>query len=237
MKQVTAGLWEIDEIGSAVHCYLWEWREGYTLIDTGFPKDARTVLDTLVANKIPLHAVRRIIVTHGDLDHTGGLAQIRRATQARVVCHAVEKEFLEHPMRRRPAKWLLRVPFRLATLLPGLYQRPVTPDELVVDGQELPEGFTVVHTPGHTPGHISLVHRERRLLIAGDAISNRGGKLRAPSNGFTPDVDNAQRSIWRLAKRYGDEIEMVVFGHGPPILSNGGKRVKGLASQIFSAEI
>ncbi len=237
MKLVTDKLWEIDEIGSAVHCYLWEWQGGYTLIDIGFPRDARTVLNTLIANKIPLHAVRRIIITHSDLDHSGGLAQIRRATQARVVCHAVEKEYLEHPARRHPAMWLLRVPFRLMTLLPGMYQRPVTPDELVVDGQELPEGFTVVHTPGHTPGHISLLHRDRRLLIAGDAMSNRGGTLRSPSDRFTPDVENAQRSIWRLAKRYGDEIEMVVFGHGPPILSNGGKRVKGLASRIFSAEI
>jgi glyoxylase-like metal-dependent hydrolase (beta-lactamase superfamily II) len=237
MKQVTSGLWDIDEIGNGVHCYLWAWRDGYTLIDTGMPNHARAVLGALAAAKIPFHAVRRIIITHCDLDHSGGLAQIRRATQARVVCHAVEKEFLEHPARRQPAVWLLRIPFRLAGLLPGFSQRPVVPDDLVVDGEELPEGFTVVHTPGHSPGHISLLHRERRLLIAGDALSNWGGKLRAPLNFYTPDVPGAQRSIWRIAKKYGDEIETVVFGHGPPILANGGKRVKGLASQIFSAEV
>lgn len=237
MKLITAGLWEIDEIGSEVHCYLWEWREGYTLIDTGMPNHARTVLEALVAAKIPFHAVRRIIVTHCDLDHSGGLAQLRRATQARVVCHAVEKEFLEHPARRQPAPLLLRGMFRLMALLPGFSQRPVTPDDLVVDGQELPEGFTVVHTPGHTPGHISLLQRERRLLITGDAMSNRGGRLRTPLSIYTPDVPNAQRSVWKIAKKYGDEIETVVFGHGPPVLSNGGKRIKALASQIFSAEV
>jgi len=107
----------------------------------------------------------------------------------------------------------------------------------VVDGQELPEGFTVIHTPGHTPGHISLLHRSARLLIAGDALSNRGGKLRGPTPAFTPDKVNSQRSILKLAKKHGDEFETIVFGHGPPILTNGGKRVRALASQMFADEV
>jgi glyoxylase-like metal-dependent hydrolase (beta-lactamase superfamily II) len=237
MKQIVPGLWEFDEIGSQVHCYLWEWHEGITLIDTGFPKDAKVILNALIRHNRPLHRVRRIIVTHTDADHSGGVAQLRRATQARVVCHAVEKEFLEHPLRRQPAAWWMRPPFWLMCRFPAYHLRGVTPDELVIDGEELPEGFTVVHTPGHTPGHISLLHRERRLLIAGDALSNRGGKLRSPLPIFTPDVANAQRSVWKLAKKYGDDFETVVFGHGPPILSHGGQRVKGLASRIYSAAV
>jgi glyoxylase-like metal-dependent hydrolase (beta-lactamase superfamily II) len=82
-----------------------------------------------------------------------------------------------------------------------------------------------------------LLHRARRLLIAGDALSNRGSKLRAPTTKFTSDFANAQRSIWKLAKRYGDDFETVVFGHGPPLMSNGGKRIKGLASELFSSEV
>jgi hypothetical protein len=50
-------------------------------------------------------------------------------------------------------------------------------------------------------------------------------------------MSNAQRSIWKLAKKYGDDYETVVFGHGPAIMSNGGKKVKALASQVFSAEV
>ncbi|MCX6048440.1 MAG: MBL fold metallo-hydrolase [Chloroflexi bacterium] len=237
MKQILPGLWEIDEIGDAVHCYLWEWQQGLTLIDSGFPKDARTILDAIVKRGYALHNVRRVIVTHADLDHTGGLAQIKKATGARVACHTVEKVLLEHPGQRKPAAWFLRPLFALARLWPAYRQAPVTPDELMVDGQELPEGFTVVHTPGHTPGHISLLHKEKRFLIAGDALSNRNGKLQAPVRAFTPDEKNAQRSIWKLAKKYGDDFEVMVFGHGPPITQNASKRVKGLVSQIFSADV
>ena len=237
MRQIVPGLFEIDEIGDTVHCYLWVWKEGLTLIDTGHPGEGQKILDAIVKRGYALHNVRRIIITHVDLDHTGGLAAIKKATGARVACHTVEKVLLEHPGRRTPAAWYLRPLFALITLFPGYHHPPVSPDELLVDGQELAEGFTVVHTPGHTPGHISLLHREKRFLITGDALSNRGGKLRAPAAVFTPDVKNAQRSIWKLAKKYGDDFETIAFGHGPPILQNGGKRVKALVSQIFSADV
>jgi glyoxylase-like metal-dependent hydrolase (beta-lactamase superfamily II) len=237
MKQVTPRLWDIDEIGHGVHAYLWEWEQGYTLIDTGFAKDARTIIDALVRHKMALHAVRRIIVTHADPDHSGGLARLKRATQARIVCHAVEKQYLEHPLRRQISAWYMRLPLLAASVVPSYHSHAVVPDVLVVDGQELPEGFVVVHTPGHSPGHISLLHRDRRLLIAGDALSHRGSKLRVNTSKFTSDLPNAQRSIWKLAKRYGDDFETVVFGHGPPLFTNGGKRVKGLASALFSSEV
>jgi len=237
MKQILPGLWEIDEIGDEVHCYLWEWQQGVTLIDAGFPRDAGTILTALAKRGYALHNLRRIIITHVDLDHTGGLAQVKKATGARVACHTVEKVLLENPTQRKPAVWWLRPIFALALLRPSYRTTPVTPDELLVDGQELPEGFTVIHTPGHTPGHISLLHKEKRFLITGDALTNRGGNLRSPIYLFTPDEKNAQRSIWKLAKKYGDDFEVMVFGHGPPIMQNASKRVKGLVSQIFSADV
>jgi glyoxylase-like metal-dependent hydrolase (beta-lactamase superfamily II) len=237
MQQLLPGLWEIDEIGDAVHCYLWEWAGGLTLIDTGMPADAPKVIAALLKQGYALHNVRRILITHADIDHTGGLAHIKKVTGAKVACHVVEKELLEHPNRRQPV-WYLRPLFGAVVALSRNFQvQPVTPDELLVDGQELAEGFTVVHTPGHTPGHISLLHKAKRFLIAGDALANRKDKLSGPASLFTPDMKNAQRSIWKLAKKYGDDFDAVVFGHGTPLLHNGDKRIKAMASQIFSADV
>ena len=39
MKAIIPGLWEVDEIGEAVHCYVWEWQGGLTLIDTGMLRE------------------------------------------------------------------------------------------------------------------------------------------------------------------------------------------------------
>jgi glyoxylase-like metal-dependent hydrolase (beta-lactamase superfamily II) len=237
MKQIIPGLWEFDEIGEAVHAYLWEWDGGLTLIDTGHPQDAPKIIEALRKRGYALHNVRRIIATHVDPDHTGGLAALKQITGAKIACHATEKTVMEQPWKRKWGAWYTAPVFLMASLLPAFRQRPVSPNELLVDGQELPEGFTVIHTPGHTPGHISLLHRERRLLIAGDALVNQRNKLRANESPFTADRYNARRSLWKLAKKYGDEIDVVVFGHGPPLLQNGGKRIKGLASRVFSTDI
>ena len=237
MKQIIPGLWEIDEIGDTVHCYLFEWKEGLTLIDAGYPGDIHKILDALVAKGLALHSVRRIIITHGDIDHVGATAKLKRSTGAVVGCHGVEKVLLEHPGKRVPAALWLRPFWPLMRVLPQYSVLPVTPDELYVDGQTLPEGFIVVHTPGHTAGHISLLHRQKRLLIAGDALNNRGGRLQLPPALFTPDMTNAQRSVWKLAKKYGDDFDVAVFGHGEPILQNASHRIKAMVSQIFSTEI
>lgn len=237
MKQIVPNLYVFDEIGEMVHCYLWEGPGGLMLIDTGMPSAGAPIAKALVSAGYPLHQVRRIVLTHADNDHMGSAAALKRTTGAVVACHTVEKELVEQPSKRVPSSLLLRPLFRLLTLAPGMRAAPVTPDELLIDGQELPEGFTVIHTPGHTPGHISLLHRTRRLLIAGDCLNNRNGKLAVAPPMFTPDMKNAQRSVWKLAKKYGDEIETVVFGHGEPILTNGGARIKALASKIFSSEV
>lgn len=236
MREITANLWQIDEIGESVHCFLWKWRDGVTLIDTGYPGQAETILVALRQQGYADHHLRRIIITHADLDHAGSVAQVKRATGAKVACHVVEKPFLEHPHRRQTSA-LLRPLFWLFGRLPTFAPPPVTPDELLVDGQELAEGFTVIHTPGHTPGHIALLHKASRLLISGDALVNTRQQLRPNTSPFTADLENARRSVWRLAKKYADEIDIIVFGHGPPILQNGGKRLKALASRIFSTEI
>jgi len=236
MREITTGLWQIDEIGDSVHCFLWEWQGGVTLIDTGYPGRAQTILAVLRKCGYADHHVCRIIITHADIDHSGSAAELQRATGAVIACHAIEKPFLEYPSRRKVV-WPLRPLLWFLAYFPAFAATSVTPGELLVDGQTLPEGFTVIHTPGHTPGHIALLHRANRFLISGDALVNTRNKLRPNTGPFTVDTANAQRSVWRLAKKYGDDFETIVFGHGPPILQNGGKRIKALASRIFSTEV
>lgn len=236
MREITTGLWQIDEIGDNVHCFLYEWQGGATLIDTGYPGQAEKILRVLRQRGYADHNLRRIILTHADMDHSGSAAPLKRATGAKVACHTVEKVLLEEPHRRRSA-WLLRPFLWFLGRFPAFSPPPLTPDELLVDGQTLPEGFIVIHTPGHTPGHIALLHPASRVLISGDALVNTRHQLRPNTSLFTTDVENAKRSVWRLAKKYGDDIDLIVFGHGPPILQNGGKRLKALASRLFSGEI
>ena len=147
MKAIIPGLWEVDEIGDAVHCYVWEWQGGLTLIDTGMPNHVHTVIDAITGHGWALHNVRRIIITHGDTDHMGGAAKLKKATGAFVGCHSVDKILLENPSQRKPAALWLRPLFAAMRLSPNFNPLPVPVDELYVDGQVLPEGFIVELLP------------------------------------------------------------------------------------------
>jgi len=239
MQEILPGLWDINELGSVVHAYLWQWgKTDLTLIDCGMPGDEVKILAALRGHGFDPAHIRRILITHADVDHMGSLKALKQTVKAPVACHSVEKDLLEHPRKRQPAKtpagYAIRPLYALIGLLPPFRVAPVRPDQLLVDGQDLrEEGFTVIHTPGHTPGHISLLHKEKRFLIVGDALANRKDKLGGPAVLFTPDPFNAQRSIWKLAKKYADSIDTVVFGHGVPILSGGGERIKQHAAEIY----
>jgi glyoxylase-like metal-dependent hydrolase (beta-lactamase superfamily II) len=240
MREILPGLWDIDEIGAIVHAYLWQWEKGVSIIDSGTPGNAGKILAAVKQLGYTPQDVQRLIVTHADIDHVGSLKELRRATGAPVACHTVEREFLEYPARRGPSKSLLgyaiRPLFAVARQLPSFHVDPIVPDELHVDGDRLPEGFILIQTPGHTPGHISLLHPEKRFLIAGDALNTRGGVLSAPPALFTPDMENAHRSIWKLWKKYGSEYDAIVFGHGEPILDHASEQMKALVDQLFEAE-
>jgi len=83
----------------------------------------------------------------------------------------------------------------------------------VIDGQELPYcgGILILHTPGHTPGHISLYLKQSKTLIAGDSMYSVNGQLGGIHVPTTLNVKEAQQSL----KRYSNlDIESVVCYHG-----------------------
>ncbi|MDB6116672.1 MAG: fold metallo-hydrolase, partial [Verrucomicrobiaceae bacterium] len=83
-------------------------------------------------------------------------------------------------------------------------------------------GWQWLHTPGHTPGHVSLWRESDRCLIAGDAfittrqesayaVLTQAPELHGPPAYFTPDWDSAEQSVKKLAALQPD---LVITGHG-----------------------
>jgi glyoxylase-like metal-dependent hydrolase (beta-lactamase superfamily II) len=98
----------------------------------------------------------------------------------------------------------------------------------VADGEEVPfcGGITVVFTPGHTYGHISLYHRPSRVLIAGDALVILEGKLCGPRPQNAADIGQAVKSLEKFA---GFDIATVVCYHGGVCSENVSARIAELA--------
>ncbi len=206
--------------------------KGLTLVDTGFRGRWRQIIKEVRQLGYSPSDIASIIITHHHADHTGSLAKLKEATKARVLAHPADAPYIDGrlaPPGPAQPSWLSRI----LTRFPGLWAAPsVTVDGLLNDGDELPllGGARVWHTPGHTPGSISLFLAQERLLIAGDVLAKRFG-LGLPSLAFTTDIAQEINSIKRLA---GLDFDIICFGHGGPICHQARQRVINLAVRLDS---
>ena len=201
-----------------------------TLVDTGFSGRADLILEQIEELGYSPSDVKRIIITHHHADHTGGLAALKRATQAEVIAHPADAPYIDgtlpQPGPVRP-QWLSKLLAHFSWLLAT---EPVVVDTLVNDGDELPilGGIKILHTPGHTPGSICLYLQSKDLLIAGDLLAHRFG-LRLPSKSFTVDIAQEIQSVKRVASL---EFDIICFGHGLPIMRNAHHIVANFADRL-----
>jgi glyoxylase-like metal-dependent hydrolase (beta-lactamase superfamily II) len=97
--------------------------------------------------------------------------------------------------------------------------KPVAVARELREGDEIGPGFTVLDTPGHSPGHIALWRERDRALICGDVFLNMNvyttaPGLHEPPRAFTVDPARNRESARRLGEL---EPELVLFGHGQPL--------------------
>lgn len=182
-----------------------------TLVDAGWPGDEATVREALSGAGVALADIDRVLLTHYDVDHVGSLAALTPELDAPVSVHEADAPYVAG--ERRPP-WLGRTVFGPIHQL--LYRRLTLPDlpiREVVDGDEV-GGFRVVHTPGHTPGHVVYVHEGLDAAFLGDLAVGWSDGLK-PADRFTShDAGRARESIRELLERA--TFEYACPGHGPP---------------------
>jgi glyoxylase-like metal-dependent hydrolase (beta-lactamase superfamily II) len=197
--------------------------DGLTLIDAGLAGSERKVMRYISERGYSPSDLRRIIITHADTDHVGGLAGLERASGATIYASAIEAEALAagRPSRRiRPRRLGIRL---LMNVVSRLYKsRPAQVNQVLVGGDMLPVlgGLQVVETPGHTPGHISLFSPSSGVLFVGDSMVVRGAKI-VPSLPAT--TWNEQAALASVRNQASLHAKVVCSGHGPVVKEAEGK--------------
>jgi glyoxylase-like metal-dependent hydrolase (beta-lactamase superfamily II) len=195
-----------------------------TLVDAGIPGTSETLLSYLDEIQLAPQAVRRVIITHHHVDHVGGLPEIVKLTRAEVWAHSEDAPVIdgrvprdEIPPERLEAMLAHLAPEQRAAALERMKQMMGVPgvriDLSLVGGEELCVlgGVQILHTPGHTPGHLALFLPALSLLIAGDLMRYDGDSISASRHGSASDPSEALASARRAAAL---EFDAFVGYHG-----------------------
>ena len=227
MVEILQGVHQID--GMNANSYLVLEDDGsLTLIDTGMSLGGKKILDYIKTNlsKQPSD-VKTIVLTHSHIDHIRGALAIKKATGAKVLIHEEDAEYLSGKKKLPSPGGVMGFLFKLVSVF---FRSPaIEPDVRLKENDRVGSHLTVVHTPGHTPGSISLYDQGRKLVFVGDAITNRGGKLQGSPRQFTVNVQQANRSIEKISTL---NFEVLMSGHGDTVESAGTQKVRELSASL-----
>jgi glyoxylase-like metal-dependent hydrolase (beta-lactamase superfamily II) len=222
ITMILPGVYQIS-LG-VVNAYLVE-DDGLTLIDTGSPGQAGEIIAAMAAIGRRVGDLDRIVVTHCHADHSGGAAELRRASGAAVYMHPIDAAMVREGKALRP---LAPAPGLLRGLLYRMLVRsiPETVEACEVE-KELGEGrlsfagIEAVRVPGHCEGQIALLWpKHGGVLLAADAAMNM------PFLGLSIAYEDLGKGIDSLRRLARLEFHAVVFGHGAPILNGAAKRFR-----------
>lgn len=223
VTRLAEDVWWFDCQG--VNAYLVD-SDAVTLVDTGMPWHAGTLqrgIETVVGT---LAAVDRVLLTHFDFDHVGGLNRLHESGLDAPVYVGLEDE--PHVSRRERPPW---------TNKKGLFQRvsdvvrsgPALPVETVTDGDTV-GAFRAYHTPGHTPGYTAFIDADLSVAMVGDLVQERNGEFSVPPWFLNHDQSDAERSVRSFVDR-APAVDVVCQGHGTPFVDGGYEQLAAVANR------
>ncbi|HKR74141.1 MAG TPA: MBL fold metallo-hydrolase [Candidatus Nitrosocosmicus sp.] len=213
----------------------------YTLIDTCF-KCSIPAFESYLSNAgIEIKDINRIVLTHLHPDHVEAVNVLKRKTGAKIYSHWIEAVYLSHdlkydgPPNSDAFEHVLKV---MGTDIDTVTKKfgninigPIVMDGLLKDGDKIGKTLQVIHTPGHTPGHISLYDQERRILIGGDVLFNsilNTNGLFVPPPAVTKDWETSIVSARRLLNL---KVDKLLLAHqSAPILENTPRMIEKAVS-------
>ena len=224
-RQLAPGVWLLELAVPVVGANAFLVDDGeVTLVDAGLPRFGlrRELRDA----GYDASDIDRVLVTHYDIDHIGGLRDLP-VRDLRVFVGERDADLLagtyDPPLFHHKGAFH-RLARRVVSIPARFDVRPVSNGTRV-------GGFTAYHTPGHNPGHTAYVHEEFGLGLLGDLVWERDGALTPPEWWDSYDTREIRRSIRSFAGSV-PPLDLLCMGHGTPILRGGSDALASLVRRL-----
>jgi glyoxylase-like metal-dependent hydrolase (beta-lactamase superfamily II) len=243
MKEVLPGIYQmtltLEGFGSgAVNTYLIRDNDGYVIIDTGWdaPEPVNSMETQLATASINFSEIKKVILTHCHIDHLGMADRFKKMNNADIYIHRDELDLIKVRYNSGYDYWNENDKFLRSHGLPeseigpadshAYLDKPLLFTGILLKGGEIISAgeynLTVIPTPGHTPGHISLYESRNKYLFSGDILlptilSNAAGHIQHMQSPVKKYLDSL--SVLRQL-----EVDFVLPGH-EYIFSNHQKRI------------
>jgi glyoxylase-like metal-dependent hydrolase (beta-lactamase superfamily II) len=200
-----------------------ETSNGFVVVDTGYPNEGQKLLDQLSKHGLDLTKFRALVLTHHDYDHMGCAAELKRILPyIKIYCSPEERPYIqgdEKSIRILQSEaifdTLSEEQQKDALVFEEILDKVegVVIDATITEGNTIPEfeEITVIPTPGHLPGHISLYIEPLKSIITGDAMIFAKGKLSIANPQYAWNFDKAKLSYEKLLQL---PFERVYCFHG-----------------------
>lgn len=245
MVEVKPGVHSIDGLEhplpgvGVVSYFVEEGPHDVTLIDTCFSTNLPILENYLRKAGHEIADVRRIVISHLHSDHSQSVNEVKKRSGAQILAHWADAAYLNKnpaysgpPRQEELMKMIVHMHVRPEDVIKkfGTFEvEPIHVDRQLQDG-EMIGSLQVIHTPGHTPGHISLFARNLRLVIGGDVLfkSVLGTEgLFIPPGSVSIDPNTGIISARRLSKL---DFDILLLGHqDKPLLEKANQEIERIA--------
>ena len=189
---------------SFVNCFLVERGGELILVDTGVEGSSKQIFNYIESLGYKLGDVSLIVITHKHGDHTGALKEVLGETDAKVAAHKLEAD--------------------------GIIEKAgIENIDILLEDNQVIGDLRVIHTLGHTPGHICLLDEKTGALFVGDLVHEENGELHEIPQYYSEDPEGNREAIKSLL-----DIDFlhVLPSHGKPILNNGKNALRELVERL-----
>lgn len=231
MEEIINGLYRIRTSASSI--YIIERPKNLILIDTGFQRNPKKILDAIKTIKsLTDKELSSIFISHFHIDHTAGLWKIEKEyPSAQIFASSLEIPFILKTQKQPKGEGFLGSIIKLSSLLMRYH-----PPEKITEFPKDLEQIEIFHLPGHTPGHSGFYLPDTKTLLSIDLFQLSSKKIK-PTPKFL-NVSNKQnidsiKQIYTIINQQKLEINNILPSHGKVYLKDAGKQFIEMLTENF----